>query len=342
MDGNTQTLSKPKRKFGVNFNVALILILIALIAIIGAVNPTFLTYNYMMSVVVKNIMEIGLMALPMTLIVITAGIDLSVGSTMIFSAIAGGMAAASMGEGAGILVTLLVGAACGLANGLIIVKLKINALITTLATFFLFRGIAKGITHGDSVYSYEFTTYVGNKDIAGIPLVLIVFIAAAVIFTLLLSKTGFGRSLYALGLNENATRYSGINADRTLIGIYVISGVVCAIAAYFYLGRFTSVKFDVANSMNLKVVTVIVLGGTSILGGVGDMKGTIIAIFIIAVLNSGLTVMDIPIDVQTIIQGTVLIISLIVYSILGERAKRRRIIEVGKGGEPRLAGQAPA
>jgi ribose transport system permease protein/rhamnose transport system permease protein len=107
--------------------------------------------------------------------------------------------------------------------------------------------------------------------------------------------------------------------------------VICALAAYFYLGRFTSVKFDVANSMNLKVVTVIVLGGTSILGGVGDMRGTIIAVFIIAVLNSGLTVMNIPIDVQTIIQGTVLIISLIVYSILGERAKRRRIIEVGRG-----------
>jgi ribose transport system permease protein/rhamnose transport system permease protein len=342
MDGNTQTLSKPKKKFGVNFNIALILILIALIVIIGSVNSTFVTYNYMMSVVVKNIMEIGLMALPMTLIVITAGIDLSVGSTMIFSAIAGGMAAASMGEAAGIIVTLIVGVACGLANGLIIVKLKINALITTLATFFLFRGIAKGITHGDSVYSYEFTTFVGNKDIAGIPLVFIVFIAAAIIFTLLLSKTGFGRSLYALGLNENATRYSGINADRTLISIYVISGVMCAIAAYFYLGRFTSVKFDVANSMNLKVVTVIVLGGTSILGGVGDMKGTIIAIFIIAVLNSGLTVMDIPIDVQTIIQGTVLIISLIVYSILGERAKRRRIIEVSKGDEPRLMEQTPA
>jgi ribose transport system permease protein/rhamnose transport system permease protein len=227
-------------------------------------------------------------------------------------------------------------------NGFIIVKLKISALITTLATFFLFRGIAKGITHGDSIYSYDFTTDVGNRTIGGIPLVLIIFIIAAVVFTLLLSKTGFGRSLYALGLNENATRYSGIKADRTLILIYVISGIMCAIAAYFYLGRFSSVKFDVANSMNLKVVTVIVLGGTSILGGVGDMKGTIIAIFIIAVLNSGLTVMNIPIDVQTIIQGTVLILSLIVYSILGERAKRRRIIEVSKGEEPRLVDKAPA
>jgi len=337
-----ETLAKPKKKFNLNFNIALIIILIVLIAVIGSVNPTFVTYNYMMAVVVKNIMEIGLMALPMTLIVITAGIDLSVGSIMIFSAIAGGMAATTMGDGMGIFVTLLVGAACGLMNGLIIVKLKISALITTLATFFLFRGIAKGITHGDSIYSYDFTTKVGNMDIGGIPLVLIVFIIAAVIFTLLLSKTGFGRSLFALGLNENATRYSGIKADRTLILIYVISGVLCAIAAYFYLGRFSSVKFDVANSMNLKVVTVIVLGGTSILGGVGDMKGTIIAIFIIAVLNSGLTVMNIPIDVQTIIQGTVLILSLIVYSILGERAKKRRIIEVSKGDEPRLEEKASA
>ncbi|MDR0519004.1 MAG: ABC transporter permease [Clostridiales Family XIII bacterium] len=329
-----ETLAKPRKRSGLNFNIALLVILVALILIIGIRNPTFLTYNYMMSVVVKNIMEIGLMALPMTLIVITAGIDLSVGSIMIFSAIAGGMVAQSMGDGMGILVTMAVGIICGLANGLIIVKLKISPLITTLATFFLFRGIAKGMTQGDSVYSYDFTTAVGNMEFGGFPLVLIVFIVAAVVFTLLLSKTAFGRSLYALGLNENATRYSGIKADRTLIAIYVISGVICALAAYFYLGRFSSVKFDVANSMNLKVVTVIVLGGTSILGGVGDMKGTIIAIFIIAVLNSGLTVMNIPIDVQTIIQGTVLIISLIVYSILGERAKKRRILDVSKAGGP--------
>ncbi|MDR1798189.1 MAG: ABC transporter permease [Clostridiales Family XIII bacterium] len=326
-----------KKPFKIDFNIALLIILVALIAVIGIRNPNFVHYNYVMAVVVKNIMELGMMALPMTLIVITGGIDLSVGSIMIFAAISGGLVSASHGEAAGVLVTIAIGLLCGLLNGFVVAKLKISALITTLATFFLFRGIARGITAGDSVYSYKFSTAMGNTEVGGAPLALFFYIACAVVFTLLLSKTALGRSLYAIGLNQDAARYSGLKVDSILIWIYVLSGVVCSLCAFFYLGRFTSVKYDVANSMNLTVVTIIVLGGTSILGGVGDMRGTIIATFIIAVLKSGLTVMNIPIDIQTIIQGIVLIISLIVYSILGERAKQKKILEVMRDGGPRLA-----
>ncbi len=331
------TTVKQKKKINISFNVALFVILIALTAVISIINPNFIKYNYIMSVVIKNIVEIGLMALPVTLIIITGGIDLSVGSIMIVSAISGGIAAATFGNGVGIVVGLVVGLLCGLLNGFLIAKLKISALVTTLATMFLFRGIAKGITAGDSVYSYDFTSFMGNTELMGIPLSLFIYIGAAVIFTLLLSKTMAGRSLFAIGLNSNATRYSGIKVDKLIMAIYVISGLMCVLAAYIYLGRFTSVKFDVANSLNLKVVTVIVLGGTSINGGIGDMRGTIIATFIIAVLNSGLTVLNIPIDVQTIIHGSVLVISLITYSILNERAKKNKIINILNDNEAKLA-----
>jgi len=145
-----KTLLKGK-KFHIGFNMALLIILIVLIVIISAIAPGFMKYNYVMNVVIKNIFEIGLLALPMTLIIITGGIDLSVGSILILSAISGGMAAASFGGAAGVFVTMAVGLLCGLANGLVIVKLKISPLVTTLATFFFFRGIAKGMTHGDSV-----------------------------------------------------------------------------------------------------------------------------------------------------------------------------------------------
>ena len=279
----------------------------------------------------KNIVEIGLMALPLTLIIVTGGIDLSVGSIMILSAIAGGLAATGLGSAAGALIGLAVGIGCGLVNGLVVAKLKVSPLITTLATMFLFRGVAKGITSGDSVYSYDFTTFMGGQTILGLPICIVIYIVAAVIFCLILAKTPLGRSLFAMGLNENAARYSGIKVDKILILIYVLSGLLCVIASYIYLGRFTSVKFDVANTLNLKIVTVVVLGGTSINGGIGDMRGTIIATLIIAVLNSGLTVLNIPIDVQTIIHGAVLIISLITYALLNERAKSRRILGVAAG-----------
>jgi ribose transport system permease protein/rhamnose transport system permease protein len=331
--------NKSRKRITFNFNWALLAILAILVIVISLRNPNFLKFNYLMAAVVKNIMEIGMLALPMTLIIITGGIDLSVGSIMIFSAISGGLAAAAWGNAAGVVVALLIGVACGLLNGFVIVKLKISALVTTLATMFLFRGIAKGMTGGDSVYTYDFPTLMGTKNIGGAPLSLFFYVALAVLFTLMLSKTATGRSLFAIGLNANATRFSGIKVDRNLILIYALSGLVCAIASFFFLGRFTSVKFDVANSVNLKVVTVIVLGGTSILGGVGDMKGTIIATFIMAALNSGLSVMRIPIDVQTIIHGTVLVIALIVYSLLNAQAKKSRILEVTKEAEPKLAEQ---
>jgi len=321
---------KKRKKNGINFNLALLIILIVIIATIAIANPVFISFDYMMSVVVKNILEIGLLALPVTIIIITAGIDLSVGSIMILSCIAGGLAAKAGGSFLGVVVTLAVGVICGLVNGVIIAKLRISALVTTLATMYLFRGIAKGITAGDSVYSYDFATTMGTTDIGGIPLGLFFYIGLAIVFVLLLHKTAFGVSLYGIGLNPNAAKYSGIKVDKVLISIYAISGAMCALASFFYLGRFTSVKYDVANSLNMKVVTVIIMGGTSILGGIGDMRGTIISTFILAGLNSGLTVLNIPVDMQTVIQGVVLIIALIVYAVVIERAKKNRLIDVSK------------
>lgn len=326
-----------KKGSGLSFNISLLIIFIVLFLGIGLINNSFFNANYIINVMIKNIVEIGIIALPLTLIIITGGIDLSVGSIMILSAISGGLAAASFGTPAGIVTGIVVGSACGFFNGIVIAKLKISPLVTTLATMFLFRGIAKGITSGDSVYSYDFTTYMGNQTVFGLPVSIIILIAIAIVFCIILSRMTLGRSLYAIGNNENATRYSGIKVDKALILIYTLSGLMCAIAAFIYLGRFTSVKFDVANTLNLKIVTVVVLGGTSINGGIGDMKGTIIAALIIAVLNSGLTVLNIPIDVQTIIHGTVLVISLIAYSILIEKAKKKRIIKVAVDKQTQIA-----
>ncbi len=317
-----------KKRPKLTFNTALALLWLVLFAFIAIKAPNFLKPNYLISVMLRNIIEIGMVALPMTLIIITAGIDLSVGNILVLSCMLGGMAATAMGSIAGVLVTLAVGALCGLINGIIIAKVKITPMVTTLATMYLYLGLARGITQGESVYAYPFAEFMGNTVILGLPIQIWIYLILAVVFVYLLSYTTLGRKIYSIGKNPNAARYAGINTDKILIGIYVLAGIVCALAAFIWLGRFTSIKYDAGTNFNLKVITVVVLGGTSINGGIGDMKGTILGTLIIATLNSGLTVLNIPIDVQTIVQGAVLMIALIAYALVNTRVKKNKIIKV--------------
>lgn len=318
-----------KKKFKFSFNMALFVIWLVIFLFIGIKAPSFLNANYIISVMLKNIVEIGMVALPMTMIIVTGGIDLSVGNIMVLSCMLGGMAAAGTGNGiVGVLVTVVVGAVCGLINGLMIAKAKISEMITTLATMYLFLGLARGISGGDSVYSFDFAGWCGNTMIGPLPIQIIFYAVLAVVFVIILQKSTFGRKLFAIGLNKNAAKYAGINTEKIQLIIYTVTGLVCALAAFIFLGRFTSVKYDAGTNFNLKVITIVVLGGTSINGGIGDMKGTLLGTLIIATLNSGLTVMNIPIDVQTVVQGVVLLISLIAFSIVQTRAKKKKVIKI--------------
>jgi ribose/xylose/arabinose/galactoside ABC-type transport system permease subunit len=316
------------KKFKFTFNWALIVILLLVFGAIAAMNSVFLSFDYLVGVMLRNIVEIGMMALAVTLIIITGGIDLSVGSILVLSAMIGGIAALRGGSALGIPAALLTGTICGLFNGFLIAKIKISPLVTTLATMYLYMGLARSISKGDSVYSYPGSQWLGTSEIAYIPLQIFYFAILAFIFWFVLSKTTLGRRLYAIGLNEQAAIFSGVNTSRVKIIIYTLSGLICGFAGLIWLGRFTSIKYDAGSSLALKVVTIIVLGGTSIMGGAGDMKGTILATLIIAVLNSGLTVLNIPIAAQTIVHGGILVISLVSYFILNRRVTRGRIVEI--------------
>lgn len=313
------------KKIKLTYNIALLSIFIILFIAIAAININFFSFDYITAVMLRNIVEIGIIALPMTIIIITGGIDLSVGSTMILSSVFGGLVASVYGGAAGVIVCLITGALCGFINGIMIAKLKISPLVTTLATMYLFMGIARGISKGDSIYSFPQSEFLGRTELFGIPLQIFIYIFFAVLFTVILSKSILGRIVFAIGHNEEATRFSGIDVNKVKIAIYTVCGIICAFAALIWLGRFTSVKYDAGVGINLKVVTIVVLGGASILGGAGDMKGTIIATLIIALLNSGLTVLNIPIDTQTIILGGVLVISLIVFALLNDKTKKARL-----------------
>lgn len=321
-------MNSRKKGFHFTFNKALFLIWIVIFIVIGIKSPSFFSAPYIINVMLRNIVETGMIALPMTLVIITGGIDLSVGNLMVLAAMLGGMAYTAGGAGAAVAVTIATGIAGGLLNGFIIARAKISPMVTTLATMYLYLGIARGVSAGESIYSYGFAEFLGNTSILGLPIQMWIYILLAIVFTILLGLTVFGRKLYGIGLNINATKYAGVHTEKILIGVYALCGIVCALAAFIWLGRFTSVKYDAGTSLNLKVITIVVLGGTSITGGVGNMQGTILGTLIIATLNSGLTVMNIPVDVQTIVQGIVLIIALIACSIVQARAKQKKIIKV--------------
>ncbi len=305
------------------FNLALAGLLVILFVAIGLKAPSFLKSKYLIGVMLRNIVELGMMALPVTLIIITGGIDLSVGSIATLAGVAGGMVYAGTESNVlAVIVALIVGVLCGWFNAVLVTKLKISAMVTTLATMYLFQGIARGITLGNSVYSFPASTWLGNFEVGSIPIQLIFLLVFAVIFTILLSRSYYGKYLYAIGYNETAGRFAGIDTNKCKTIAYILSGLMSSFAGVIMLGRFSSLKYTAGDSMNLKVVTIIVLGGTSINGGVGTMAGTIIAMLIIAVLNSGLTVLNIPLDVQTIVQGMVLMISLIAYALIAKRGGR--------------------
>ncbi len=219
-----------KRGFRFTFNMALFLILAALFATIALMNPVFLSFDYLVGVMLRNIAEIGMMALTMTLIVVTGGIDLSVGSTMVLSSMLGGMAALKYGGAAGLAATMLAGAACGLFNGFLIARVRISPLVTTLATMYLYMGVARSLSHGDSVYAYDLSQWLGTEDLSGVPVQILIYAALALLFWFLLHRTSLGRKLFGIGLNENATRFCGIDTARVKMRIYLFSGLVCAFA----------------------------------------------------------------------------------------------------------------
>jgi len=317
-----------KFQFKFTYNIALLLISVVLFLVIGFVRPIFFSPNYI-SETIKQVVEIGIMVLPVTLIVISGGIDFSMNASMILSAIVSSIVFKYTNSFVAILVALVIGLICGLINGVLIAKLKLPPLVTTLATMYLFKGIAEGLTMGitsvgASVASYPVATFLGTGKLLGIPTQFWVLALLAVLFYIALSKTYFGRYIYAIGLNQNAAKYSGIKVERMKIALYVLGGFIYAIAGLVYLGRFSSLRYDSADPITLQVLTTVVLGGTSIAGGSGDIKGSVLGIVIIAILKSGMNVLFIPQTTQKIVLGLILLGSLMIFEVIRRRTSEKK------------------
>ena len=294
----------------------LLVLLLAGLVIEGTrVSPYFLTGQNFANLV-SAVMEIAIIALPMTLIVITADIDLSVESMVgMAGAILGWLMVAGLPLPIGIPLVLLIGALGGLLNGVLVTRAGIPALVVTLGTLALFRGIAN-IVLGPTVISVwpDWFTEFGFGTIAGspIPYTLVVFAVLGVIFWAVTHGTWIGRQVYAIGKNKDAARYSGVRVQRVRTWLFVLCGLISALAGILLAARFSSARNDNGTGMTLTVVTVVVLGGVDINGGKGTIPGVILAAFTLAVLENVLRLAGVSGEFQGIAVGLLLIVSVTV------------------------------
>jgi rhamnose transport system permease protein len=302
-----------------------LLALAAEIAIFAGVAQNFLTTANFMEVVRLSV-ELGLLALALTPVIITGGIDLSVGSMMGLCAVAfGGLVMdRHWSIPAAAIATLLIGCVGGALNGVLIAEFKIPPLIVTLGSFSAFRGIAEGITHGAVNYSGfpESFLFLGQGYVLGVPAQLPVLAVAIVGYAVLLHRSVIGRGLYAIGFAGDGARYAGISVARRIGLVYFLSGLAASVAAIIYVAHLGQAKSDAGTGYELDAITAVVLGGASVAGGRGTILGTVLGLFSISVLQNGLHLAALPSELTGILTGTVLVLT-IAMDRLRARAKTK-------------------
>jgi rhamnose transport system substrate-binding protein len=305
---------------------ALALVLLVECVIFSFTGNNFLSRSNAFEVTRLSV-EIGLLALVLTPVIITGGIDLSVGSMMGLAAVVmGGLwRDAHLPIALAAAIALVVGALGGSLNALMITRLKFPPLIVTLGAFSLFRGIAEGLTRGIENYS-GFSPrflFLGQGYVLGvIPTQLFILVAAIAACWWWLHTTAFGRTLYAIGYSPEGARYAGIRVRRRLSFIYVLSGIAASLAAIIYVAHLGQAKSDAGTGYELMAITAVVLGGTSIFGGRGTVLGTVLGLFAIVILQNGLRLSAQPSELAGILAG-VLLVGTILLDKLSKRVRAR-------------------
>ncbi len=269
--------------------------------------------------------EVGLIAIIMTFVIITGGIDLSVGSILGLVAILLGVFWKNLGLPLPIAIGLglLVGTLAGLINGIIITRFRVPPLIATLGTLALYRGIAEGISEARSVRGYPDWFFVlGQGQFLGVPVQLWILGAVTLVAAIILGMTVWGRGVYAVGHNETAARYSGLQVDRIKLAIYSASGFAAALAAVIFVSRVSTTRSDMGTGIELDAITAVVLGGTSIFGGRGTIIGTVLGLILIQALKNGLSLAGIKSDGTIVLIGAVLILTILLSNLFHRNGNR--------------------
>lgn len=298
-------------------NKGIIIVLLIMIALLSLLSPVFLTTNNIISLVQQITINMFI-ALAMTLVIITGGIDLSVGSIVALtgSITVGLIVQNGISIPIAIIIGLAIGLFVGLINGLIITNFKLPPFIVTLATMNVARGISYIYTGGSSIrITNESFTNLGTARLFGIiPIPILYMLVFVILFSILLSKTKFGTYVYAIGGNREAARLSGINTSKTEIYVYVISGIMAAFAGIILAARMYSGQPSVGQGYEMDAIAASVLGGVSMAGGKGNISGTVFGAIVIGIVSNGLNLLGISSFWQLVVMGIIIIVAVIVDS----------------------------
>jgi rhamnose transport system permease protein len=323
------------------WEVFLAIALAGLLLLGARLSPFFLSAGNF-SNLVAALMEVAIMALPMTLIIVAGEIDLSVESMAgLASALLGFLWAAGIPLWIGIPLVLLVGALGGLLNGLLVARGRLPSLVVTLGTLALFRGGALIVLgpRGVSDFPAAFTQ-LGFGHVPGtlIPWPFVIFIVLAGLLGVVLHRTWIGRQIYAIGKNPSAARYSGVRVTRVKVLLFVLSGLIASLAGIILTSRLSSARADAGEGMTLTVVTVVLLGGVNIFGGSGTIPGVVLAVLAVAVMQNALRLASVTVEVQSIALGLLLILSVVIPT---SAHQAKSAIDRVRGGRPPPAGSVP-
>jgi ribose transport system permease protein len=308
-------------------------VLIALFALFAVLKPAEFATTFNVRNVATDSAILLVLAVGMTFVIVTAGIDLSVGSVLVFSGVVaaktmvalGGTTAGWGGVALGALAGMGCGLGWGLVNGLLVAKAKIPPLIATLGSLGVALGLAQVITGGGDVNRIpaKLADAIGYGLVAGVPWLVIIAVLIAVVFGLLLALTRFGRHTYAIGSNAEAARRVGIKVDRHLIKVYALSGLLSGVAGVLSLAHYTTTTIASHTSDNLSAIAAVVIGGASLFGGVGTVAGTVIGVLIPGVLRNGLIILGAQRFWLDVAVGAVLVVA-VFFDQLRRRARERR------------------
>lgn len=253
-------------------------------------------------------MEIGLIALAMTLVIVCGQIDLSVGSNVVLTAcLSAKLLEAGWGIPATAAAACLIGTLFGVFNGVLVAKLKLPSFLVTLGTMAIFRGAAQAMMGPGSIKLPKDFTGLDQRYVLGLPWPLLIFLVAACVYGFILHATVYGRWIFAVGTNESAARYSGLPIDRVKISVFALTGLMAGMGALLVDSRLGVARHSLAVGMELDVITVVVVGGTAITGGRGTILGSVLSLFLIMMIRTAMGVSNVKAEYQLTIIGTLLI-----------------------------------
>jgi rhamnose transport system permease protein len=323
----TEQPARSRLRVFVRWEILLLAVLGGTIAFGADVSPYFLQSTNLFYICL-NVGEVAIMALPLTLIVITGEIDLSVASTL---GLTGVLMAELFKHGwpiwPAILAAVALGVVLGAFNGFLVTRIGLPSLAVTIGTLTLYRGIAQGILPTDTIGGFPtYLTKIGVVPIPGthFPYSIAFFAVLAIVFAVVLHATPLGRAIFAIGAGQEAAFFAGIRVKRIKFWLFVLSGAMCGLAGVLWSLRFASARYDSGAGLELFVVTIVLLGGVSIFGGRGTIAGVIVAVAVLGCLQTALTADLMPAQDQNIVVGALLIASVIVPN-AGELYRRARV-----------------